>query len=198
MPDFEEFKRRNEEFASTTDLSRMTAMPDNRVFVVTCLDPRVEPAGFLAMRTGDAIVLRNPGGRITDLTIGDIALISFMGEFMGVEGSPMEVAIIHHTKCGMGFLANEDFRTRFAERSGIADAELAARAVTDPTATVTLDVQRLLDSPMTSPRIVVSGHVLDLDTGLVKTVVPASAPATTSTSSPGSTPSASAPTEQSR
>ena len=178
MPAFDEFIRRNQEFASTRDLSRLTAMPDNRVFVVTCLDPRVEPAGFLGTGVGDAIVLRNPGGRITDPTIADIALISYMGEFMGVEGPPMEVAVVHHTGCGMGFLANEQFRSGFAARSGLPDAELAQRAVTDPHATVRQDVHRLLSSPLITQRVVVSGHVLDLGSGLVTTVVPAGAPVT--------------------
>ncbi|HEY0934336.1 MAG TPA: carbonic anhydrase [Trebonia sp.] len=178
MPAFDEFIRRNQEFASTGDLSRLTAMPDNRVFVVTCLDPRVEPAGFLGIRTGDAIVLRNPGGRITDAVTTDIALISYMGEFMGVEGPPMEIAVVHHTGCGMGFLADERFRSGFAARSGIPDAELAGRAVTDPSATVRQDVARLLSSPLITRRVVVSGHVLDLGSGLVTTVAPAAAPAT--------------------
>ena len=182
MPAFDEFIRRNREFARTGDLARLTAMPDNRMFVVTCLDPRVEPAGFLGLGTGDAVVLRNPGGRITDSAIADIALISYMGEFMGAEGPPMEVAVVHHTGCGMGFLANEQFRAGFAARSGIPDAELAERAVTDPSTTVKGDVHHLLSSPLITRRVVVSGHVLDLGSGLVTTVVPAAAPVTGSAS----------------
>ncbi len=148
MGAFDEFMRRNEQFARSGDRSAMTAMPNNRVFVVTCLDPRVEPAGFLGIGVGDAIVLRNPGGRITDAAITDIGLISFMGEFMGADGPPMEVAVVHHTQCGMGFLANPGFRHGFAERSGLSDDELAAWAITDPEATVRRDVDRLLVSPL--------------------------------------------------
>lgn len=176
MPDFDEFLARNKTFAASSDLSQLTAMPDNRVFIVTCLDPRVEPAGFLGVGVSDAIVLRNPGGRLSETTIADLALISYMGEAMGLEGDPMEVAVIHHTKCGMGFLANDDFRAGFAARSGISAQELLPRAVTDPDATVRHDVATLLASPLATQRIVVSGHVLDLDTGLVTTVVPATAP----------------------
>lgn len=176
MAAFDEFLHRNQQFAQTGDRAAMTAMPSNRVFLVTCLDPRVEPAGFLGIGVGEAIVLRNPGGRITDAAITDIALISFMGEFMGVEGPPMEVAVVHHTQCGMGFLANADFRRGFSDRSGIADDELADWAVTDPESTVRQDVARLLTSPLATSRLVVSGHVLDLAAGLVTTVVPAAAP----------------------
>ncbi len=176
MSAFDVFLNRNRSFADSASLQQLTAMPANRVFVVTCIDPRVEPAAFLGVGLGDAIVLRNPGGRVTDTAIADIALISFMGEFMGAEGPPMEIAVIHHTQCGMGFLANEEFRRTFAARTGFDDAQLAARAVTDPVATVRADVERLLTSPLTTARVVASGHVLDLQTGLVSTVVPATAP----------------------
>ncbi len=178
MSAFDEFMHRNEQYAKTGYRTAMTAMPNNRVFVVTCLDPRVEPGGFLGIGVGDAIVLRNPGGRVTTTTITDIALISFMGEFAGVDGPPMEVAVVHHTQCGMGLLANSDFCHGFAGRSGIAEDELASRAVTDPVATVRHDVERLVSSPLTTSRLVVSGHVLDLASGLVSTVVPAAAPQT--------------------
>jgi carbonic anhydrase len=177
MSAFDEFLHRNEQFAQLADRGPLTAMPNNQVFLVTCIDPRVEPACFLGVGVGDAIVLRNPGGRVIDTTITDIALISFMGEFLGAEGPPMEVAVVHHTQCGMGFLANPDFRHGFSDRSGLSEAELSAWAVTDPQATVRRDVARLLASPLATSRLVVSGHVLDLATGLVSTAVPATAPA---------------------
>ncbi len=98
--------------------------------MVTCIDSRVEPAGFLGIGLGDAFVLRNPGGRVTDTVIADIALISFIGEAMGVEGTPMEVAIIHHTECGMGFLADDGFRREFSARTGIDEGYLARQSLT--------------------------------------------------------------------
>jgi carbonic anhydrase len=176
MSAFDEFIQRNQKFASSGPPVGLTAMPANRVFVVTCIDPRVEPAGFLGVSLGDAIVLRNPGGRITETAIADIALISYIGEAMGIEGPPMEVAVIHHTQCGMGFLADDAFRHGFAVRTGLAEAALADAAVVDPEATVRVDVQRLLSSRLASDRIVVSGHVLNLDSGVVTTVLPACAP----------------------
>lgn len=174
MPAFDEFIRRNERYAAASDGTARTAMPSNLVFVVTCLDPRTEPADFLGIGTGDAIVLRNPGGRVTDATAADIALIGFMGEVMGVEGDPLEVAIVHHTECGMGFLADDGFRHGYADRIGADERDLAALAVTDPYQTVVDDVAALLASPWLTSRVVVSGHVLDLRSGRVSTVAPAS------------------------
>lgn len=176
MSAFDTFLDRNRTFANSSARTERTAMPANRVFVVTCIDPRVEPAAFLGLGLGDAVVLRNPGGRMTDSTIADIALISFMGEALGAEGAPMEVAVIHHTQCGMGFLADDNFRQSFASKTGVDEQELAGRAITDPVVTVRADTERLLASPLASPRILVSGHVLDLETGLVSTVVAATAP----------------------
>lgn len=102
MSAFDQFVRRNRQFERSGERIAMTVMTANQVFVVSCNDPRVGPAGDLGIGVGDAIVLRNPGGRVTDAAITDTGLISFMG----VDGPPMEVAVIHHTQCGMGFLAN--------------------------------------------------------------------------------------------
>jgi carbonic anhydrase len=179
MSAFDEFLQRNRSFAGSAGSQQPELMPRARLFVVTCVDSRVEPAGFLGVGPGEAFVLRNPGGRVTATAIADIALISFIGEAIGVgEGAPLEVAIIHHTQCGMGFLADEGFRHEFSGRTGIDEGYLATQAVTDPVATVRADVERLLSSPLTTARIIVSGHVFNLGTGLVSTVVAATAPHT--------------------
>jgi carbonic anhydrase len=176
MSAFDELVRRNRAYAESGGLGKLTPVPRNRVLIVTCLDPRVEPAAFLGVEAGDAIVLRNSGGRINDSTLADIAFISALAEAMGIDGPPLEVAVVHHTQCGSSFLADDAFRRGFAGRTGFAEADLLASAVTDPDATVRTDVQRLLSSPLATERIVVSGHVLDLGTGLVETVLPPAAP----------------------
>ncbi len=138
---------------------------------MTCLDPRVDPAAFLGLALGDAPVIRNAGGRVTEAVINDIAFIAELAATMMPGGPLFEVAVIHHTRCGTGFLADEGFRTAFAARAGLDEEALAAEAVIDPAATVRSDVARLLSSAKRSPRISASGHVYDLDTGLVTTIV---------------------------
>jgi carbonic anhydrase len=81
--------------------------------------------------------------------------------------------VIHHTQCGTGALADDTFRQRYAERIGADEATLRDDAVLDPAATVTSDVERLRSASAISPRITVSGHVYDVVSGLVETVVPA-------------------------
>ena len=169
---------RNRVFAATTarrELGTMMA-PRQPVMVITCLDPRLDPAAVLGVQLGDALVVRNAGGGVTRAVIEDVAFISYMGEQMNPDGPLFEVAVIHHTQCGTQALANGDFRGAFARRTGIAEADLARQAVLDPIVTVSADVERLLSAPEVSPRITVSGHVYDVETGLVSTVVAPAAP----------------------
>jgi carbonic anhydrase len=162
---------RNRTFAASGAHTGLEIMPRQPVFLVTCLDPRVDPAEFLGVELGDAPVIRNAGGRVTDDVIDDIAFISYLARMMIPDGPLFEVAVIHHTGCATGFLADAGFRSDFAARTGLDEAELAAKPVIDPEVTVRADVQRLLSSPKVQPQISVSGHVYDLDTGLVTTVV---------------------------
>src|SRR5689334_11848032 len=176
MSAFDELVRRNRVYVESDGPGELTPVPRTRVLIVTCIDPRVEPAAFLGIEAGDALVLRNSGGRVNDGTIADIAFIGALAEKMGVGGAPLEVAVVHHTQCGSSFLADDAFRRQFADRTGFAEADLLASAVTDPHATVRTDVARLLSSPLATAGIVVSGHVLDLATGLVETVLAPAAP----------------------
>jgi carbonic anhydrase len=167
---------RNRAFAATGAHAGLAIMPRQPVFLVTCLDPRVDPAAFLGVEPGDAPVIRNTGGRVTEAVINDIAFISDLTRLFIPDGALFEVAVIHHTACGTGLLADDGFRGAFAARTGLDEAELAAAAVIDPTATVRADVDRLLASPKMLPQITVSGHVYDLETGLVTTIVAPSHP----------------------
>jgi carbonic anhydrase len=83
---------------------------------------------------------------------------------------------VHHTQCGTGFLADPDFRRQAAEATGVSETALDASAVADPYVTVKADVERLLASPLLSPKVSVSGHVYDIDTGRVTTTLDARYP----------------------
>jgi carbonic anhydrase len=168
---------RNRTFAAADSQEGATVFPSLRLFVVTCLDPRVDPAHFLGLGLGDAMVVRNVGGLVTREVINDVAYIGLMAESMLPDGPLFEVAVIHHTQCGSGALADDTFRARYAERIGVEESTLREHAVLDPAATVTRDVERLRSAPAISPRISVSGHVYDVATGLVETVLPAEADA---------------------
>ena len=164
---------RNEQFARTHVPSAL-GIPARQLFIVTCLDHRVDPAIVLGLRLGDAPVIRNAGGRVTKAVIDDIAYLAFLAGqlFGGQDGAPdtlFEVAVVHHTQCGTGLLADPGFRHRAAEATGLAETALEASAVADPHVTVRADVDRLLAAPSLSPKVSVSGHVYDVATGRVTT-----------------------------
>jgi carbonic anhydrase len=170
---------RNEQFARTyTPLS--LGLPAAQMLVVTCLDHRVDPAIVLGLQLGDAPVIRNAGGRVTQAVIDDIAFLAFLAEQLfgrqGPADTLFEVAVVHHTQCGTGFLADPDFRRQAAEATGVPEATLEASAVADPRLTVKTDVERLLASPLLSPKVSVSGHVYDIATGRVTTTLDARYP----------------------
>jgi carbonic anhydrase len=171
--------QRNEQFAASYTPGPL-GPPATQVVIVACLDHRVDPAIILGLQLADAVVIRNAGGRVTPAVVDDIAYLGFLAGqlFSGqvaAEGL-FEVAVVHHTQCGTGFLADPGFRRRAAESTGMPEAALEAAAVADPYTSVRADVERLLAAPSLSPQVSVSGHVYDISTGRVTTVVDARHP----------------------
>jgi carbonic anhydrase len=164
---------RNRVFAAEGGQQDAVVFPRLGLFVVTCLDPRVDPAHFLGLSLGDAVVARNVGGRVTPEVINDVAFIGQIAENVLPDGPLFEVAVIHHTQCGTGALADATFRRNYAERIGADETTLREHAILDPAATVSRDVERLRSAGPIPERVAVSGHVYDVVTGLVETVVPA-------------------------
>ena len=162
---------RNRAFAAADGHEGAVVFPNLRLVVVTCLDPRVDPAHFLGLGLSDAMVVRNVGGRVTPDVIADIAFVGQIAETALPDGPLFEVAVIHHTQCGAAALADDGFRRRYAERIGTDELALRDRAVVDAAATVAADVERLRAAGAIPARISVSGHVYDVTTGLVQTVV---------------------------
>src|SRR3981081_3513589 len=161
---------RNLAFAAAGGHQGAVVFPNLRLFVITCLDPRVDPAHFLGLELSDAMVVRNVGGRVTPEVINDVAFIGQLAENLLPDGPLFEVAVIHHTQCGTAALADDTFRRRYAQRIGADESTLRDHAILDPAATVMSDVERLRSAPAISQRVTVSGHVYDVVTGLVQTI----------------------------
>lgn len=99
-------------------------IPNKQVYILTCVDPRVDPAQVFGLELGDAIVARNVGGRATPAVIQDLAWISYLHETKTPDADWFELVVMHHTECGSGFFADDDLRHGFAAR-GFDDAESA-------------------------------------------------------------------------
>jgi carbonic anhydrase len=174
MANIDPLLERNREFATTGVHEGLTILAHHQVYVMTCLDPRVDPSQFFKLGPGDAMVTRNAGGRVTPDALNDLAYIGYLFERVVPDGPRFEVAVVHHTNCGTGYLGDEKIREGFAARIGVDEAALAAKAVVDPAKTVHDDVELLRSSTTVLPAtITVSGHVYDVSTGLVTTVIPA-------------------------
>jgi carbonic anhydrase len=168
--------QRNRSFAATDAKDKVPAIPfipTMQTYVITCVDPRVDPAAILGLNLGDGIVARCVGGRVTPEVLRDLRWISHLHEVKTPDAEWFELAVIHHTDCGSGLLADEQLRRQFAQRHGYDEETLARLAVVDPAATVRVDVDTLLASAEVNEQIAISGYTYDLHTGLVTEVVPA-------------------------
>ena len=173
MADIDPLLRRNRDFAATGAHETASILAKYPVFVITCLDPRTDPSAFLGVELGDVMVIRNAGGRVSPDVLKDLAYIGYLSRTLVPGGPRFEVAVVHHTQCGTHFLADETFRRGFADLIGGDDAALARQAVTDPEQTVRTDVELLRSATAVPETITVSGHVYDVTTGLVTTIIPA-------------------------
>ena len=149
----------------------LTINPSGNMMVVGCVDPRVDPGHVLGLANGEAAIIRNVGGRITPSTLRTMAMLSKVGQANAVSRRPGDwnLVLLHHTDCGMTDLA--DFPDLLADYFEIDVADLDAKAVSDPHASVRVDVDVIRKS-IHAPAFLVSGLVYDVDTGRVATVVP--------------------------
>ena len=177
MSNFDVYLRRNQEFAATDAKNEVPAIPFvpfRQLYLITCIDPRVEPSAVLGVGLGEAIVARNVGGRVTPAVIKDLAWIVHLHENKTPDADWFEVAVMHHTDCGSALLADDELRRGYAARGGYDEQSLAALAVLDPAKSVHEDVALLRDAPelaIGGRRLVIGGYAYDLGTGRVATVV---------------------------
>jgi carbonic anhydrase len=146
--------------------------PAERLTILTCMDARIEPLAALGLRLGDAHVLRNAGGRVTEDVLRSVVLSQ---QLLGTT----TIAVIHHTHCGMDGLSNKGFREEVERRERTQDlgrgAYRAARQIdflpfTDLDASVREDVARLQASPLVRPGTPIFGLVYDVKTGALRPV----------------------------
>ena len=161
---------RNEEFAARHFAAGLSLMPTLRTMIVGCVDPRVDPAHVMGLQLGEALVIRNIGGRITPATLRTVALLGMIPRLEGAGPvSGLNLVVLHHTDCGITRLARVP--DQLAAYLGVAPDGLEAQAVSDPYAAVRVDVAALKDTPSLPGGIIVSGLVYVVATGRLDTVV---------------------------
>ncbi len=166
---------RNRTFAEQFAAGDLKILPRMSTILLTCVDARVDPAHLFGLGLGDALVIRNAGGRITPEVMRDLGILGVLAAAASPPGtSPMqlELVVIHHTDCGMSRLANPAIQGQVAERLGLSVDEVSAMAIRDPATSVQDDVERLRHTPETPDQLVVSGFVYDVSNGTINQVVP--------------------------
>jgi carbonic anhydrase len=139
--------------------------PTRAVAVVTCMDCRINVEQVLGLGPGEAHVLRNAGGVVTDDVIRSLALSQHK---LGTR----EVMLIHHDKCGMTTVTDDAFRAELQEATGVAPA-FAIESFADVEADVRQSIERVRRSPFIAHRDAVRGFVFDVDTGALREVAAA-------------------------
>src|SRR5580658_6592265 len=166
---------RNKDFAARQSVrgtrmpSLTRALPNVRAIIIGCADMRVDPAHVLGIKPGEAVVIRNIGGRITPGLLEQLGLLGRIGEVAGETpggGGEFHIIVLHHTDCGITRLVGDP--DRLARYFQIPEAELKTKAVSDPRAAVAADVALLRAIPAFPSEWLISGLVYDVATGLVE------------------------------
>jgi carbonic anhydrase len=163
MPDFDDLLAANRSYADEFGLSGFDGIAHAGVAMVTCMDSRIDPLRMIGLKPGDAKILRNPGGRVTDQAL--VALV------LGVTLLQVErILVVEHTRCAMASSTEDELKARVGESAGTDASWMTLGAIADQESTVRADVHRVQSHPLIPDNILVGGFVYDVDTGLLKPV----------------------------
>ena len=154
----------NEGFAADFEREHLEVEPTLRLAVVACMDSRLDAFAALGLKDGEAHVLRNAGGAITDDVVRSLAISQ---RRLGTE----EIVLVHHTDCGMQKVTDDGFREELQDATGMAPS-FAIESFTDLDANVRQSIARLRNSPFLLHRDRIRGFVYDVDTGRLREVDP--------------------------
>ena len=162
MSTTDELLRNNESYAESFDKGELPLPPAKKVAVVACMDARLSPFALLGLQEGDAHVIRNAGGVVTDDEIRSLAISQ---RLLGTE----EIILIHHTDCGMLTFTDEEFKSAIQEETGIKPT-WSAECFSDLDEDVRQSVARIEASPFIPRKDSVRGFVYEVETGRLREV----------------------------
>jgi carbonic anhydrase len=162
MSQTDELLKNNERYAEKFDKGGLPLPPARKVAVVACMDARLNPANALGLAEGDAHVIRNAGGVITDDEIRSLAISQ---RLLGTE----EIILIHHTDCGMLTFQDDEFRRQIQDDTGI-KPQWAAESFADLEEDVRQSKARIEASPFVPNKGSIRGFIYDVNTGRLEEV----------------------------
>jgi carbonic anhydrase len=152
----------NEAYAETFDKADLPLPPAKKVAVIACMDARLLPSKILGLEEGDAHVIRNAGGVVTDDEIRSLAISQHL---LGTE----EVVLVHHTDCGMLTFTDEQFAQRLEEETGVRPS-WSAESFDDLEQNVRDSITRIQASPFIPRKDKVRGFVYEVESGRLREV----------------------------
>ena len=162
MSVIDELVNANRTYAERFDRGHLPMPPARHVAIVTCMDARLDPARVLGLEEGDAHVIRNAGGVISDDAVRSLAISQ---RLLGTE----EIILIHHTDCGMLTFSDDEFKRSIQDEVGI-KPEWAAEAFGDLDEDVRQSVGRIKASPFIPRKDSLRGFVYEVETGRLREV----------------------------
>ncbi len=162
MSTIDELVDANEKYARTFDRGDLALPPARHVAILTCMDARILPSRILGLEEGDAHVIRNAGGRARDALRSLIISQRLLGT--------TEIAVIHHTDCGMLTFSNRDLREKVKEDLGSDTGEFDFLPFHDLDESVREDVEFLQATQLLNPDTAIRGFVYDVKTGRLREV----------------------------
>jgi carbonic anhydrase len=162
MATIDELLENNKRFAEGFDKGDLPLPPAKKVAIVACMDARLNPYPLLGLELGDAHVIRNAGGVITEDEIRSLAISQHL---LGTE----EIMLIHHTDCGMLTFDDEQFKAKLEEESG-ERPDWGARSFADLDEDVRDSIRRIKESPFIRRKDDVRGFVYEVETGRLREV----------------------------
>jgi carbonic anhydrase len=157
----DDYLANNAEYASSFE-GPLPMPPSKHVAIVACMDARLDVYRLLGIKEGEAHVIRNAGGVVTDDTIRSLAISQ---RLLGTR----EIILIHHTDCGMLTFSDDDFKRAIQDETGIKPA-WAAEAFPDATEDVRQSLRRVEGSPFVTKHTSLRGFVFDVATGKLNEV----------------------------
>jgi carbonic anhydrase len=154
--------RNNEAYAASFDKGDLPIPPGRKTAVVACMDARLDVHAILGLAIGDAHIIRNAGGVVTDDAIRSLAISQ---RLLGTE----EIVLIHHTDCGMLTFSDDEFREQIQADTGI-KPPWSPESFTDLDADVRSSIGRIRTSPYVPNKDSVRGFVYDVHTGKLREV----------------------------
>lgn len=158
MPSFRRIQEANRDYAEHFTDPHLAPQPSKHLVVLTCMDARIDLFAAAGLHVGDAHILRNAGGRVTDDVLRSMALSAW---FLDTR----EFVVIHHTDCGLSGRSNDEIRNVMRERTGAETWDIDFLPFTDLAESVRADVARLRASPLLPEGASIWGAVFDLHDG---------------------------------